>query len=51
MGEGRCRWQVLKGDSLPSPEQIAELENDGWLLVTIVPVADEFFVYLRSVQS
>lgn len=40
-------WNVLKADSLPSGEQLQELELEGWTVVSVVSADGEFYVYLR----
>lgn len=47
-------WNVLRADSLPSGEQLQELEAegwmDGWMVVSIVPDGGAFFIYLRRIS-
>ena len=40
-------WNVLEASSLPSAEQMHELETQGWMVVSIVPADGRFFIYLR----
>ncbi len=40
-------WKILKADSLPAADQMQELESQGWMVVSIVPDAGVFFIYLR----
>ena len=44
-------YKVCKAKSLLGGEQLTGLANDGWLLVTAVPVAGEYYYYFANMKD
>ena len=44
-------YKVCKAKSLLGGEQLTDLANDGWLLVTAIPVAGEFYYYFANMKD
>ncbi len=45
------KYKVCKAKSLIGGEQLTDLANDGWLLVTVVPVANEYYFYFANMKD